>query len=149
MLTNRDVADLFGSMRTAYGNQWKHGSEAMNVWLEALKPCDREDVHKAANVALAHHVDFPPSLPQFMHIVRESKPLLPSPRHDDRALADRVYMYCRPESKTNPKGNPHHVTLPESIARRATGESSKQYEMRICAEVTNALYPQLLRNFRS
>ena len=148
MLTTHDVANLFQSMRTAYGNQWKHGPEAMSVWVDALKRHNPNDVRKAANAVLGHYVDFPPSLPQFMHIVRESTPLLPSPNHDDWALADRVHAYCRLESKTNPKGNPHSVTLPESIARRAPGESSEHYEKRIRDAVTIALYPQIRRQFR-
>ena len=148
MLTTHDVANLFQSMRTAYGNQWKHGHEAMSVWMEALKHHSPKDVNKAANAVLGHYVDFPPSLPQFMRIVCESAPLLPSPNHDDRALADRVHAYCRSESKTNPKGNSHNVKLPEPIARRATGESSEHYEKRISDEVTFALYPQIRRQLR-
>ena len=145
MLTTHDVANLFQSMRTAYGNQWKHGPEAMSVWTDALKRHKSIDVRKAAVTVLGYYVDFPPSLPQFMHVVRESTPCLPSPNHDDWALVARVNTYCRSESKINQKGNPHNVTLPESIARRATGESSETYEKRIGDEVTFALYPQIRR----
>ena len=145
MITTRDTANLFQSMRTAYGNLWKHGPEAMNVWTDALKRYDFDDVRKAANAVLGHYVDFPPSLPQFLNMVRESTPLLPSPERDDWALVGRVQAYCRPESKTNPKGNPHNITLPDSIARRATGELSEHFEKRIGDEVTFAFYPQLRR----
>lgn len=57
--------------------------------------------------------------------------------------ADRVYAYCKPDSKANPKGNPHGITLPESVAQRVPGESPDEYERRIGNAMTLAMYPKL------
>ena len=57
--------------------------------------------------------------------------------------ADRVYAYCKPVGRDNPKGNSHGITLPESIAQRVPGESPDEYERRIGNAVTLAMYPHL------
>ncbi len=63
-------------------------------------------------------------------------------------LVERVHAYTRPHSGRNPKGNPHGITLPESIARRRPGESAERYEKRIFDETTFMQYPQLRSQFQ-
>ena len=91
MLTTDDIGVLFASMRTAYGPQWKHSQDAMLVWLNALKHRSPADVRNAMNETLTRHIDFPPTLPQFLQIVDGPKPrrstYLPAPEttHAQRA----------------------------------------------------------------
>lgn len=66
----------------------------------------------------------------------------------DAVGIERMYAYCRPQSGHNAQGNPHRVTLPESIARRRPGETALQYEYRISNEITLALYPRLRHQFQ-
>lgn len=70
MLTSNDIGELFASMRTAYGQQWKHGPQAMQVWRNALARHSPEDIRRAATKSLEEYVDYPPTLPQFMQILR-------------------------------------------------------------------------------
>lgn len=58
-------------------------------------------------------------------------------------LIERVYAYCRPQTTHNPKGNPHGITVPESVASRKQGEDAERYEKRIAAEVSFAKYPKM------
>ncbi len=68
MLTTDDVGNLFASMRTAYGPQWKHGKGAISVWRNALSRYTERDVMSAANRALELHVKHPPTLPEFVQV---------------------------------------------------------------------------------
>lgn len=70
MLMTNDIGVLFASMRTVYGAQWKHGAEAVEVWWNALKEYDSEAIRKATTKVLDMYVDYPPTLPQFLQIVR-------------------------------------------------------------------------------
>ena len=83
MLTTDDIGVLFASMRTAYGPQWKHSKDAMPVWFNALKHCTPENVRQAMNTTLTRHIDYPPTLPQFLQIAEGPKPrrgtYLPAP----------------------------------------------------------------------
>ena len=63
-------------------------------------------------------------------------------------LIERAYAYSRPQSTHNPKGNPHGITLPESIASRKQGEAAERYEKRIAYEVTFTKYPNMQSRFR-
>lgn len=63
-------------------------------------------------------------------------------------LIERVYAYSRPQSTHNPKGNPHGITLPESIASRKQGEAAERYEKRIADEVSFAKYPKMQSKFQ-
>jgi len=69
MLTTHDIGNLFESMRVSYGAQWKHGTEAMPVWRNALARFTPDQLMKAANDVLKAHVDYPPTLPQFLFII--------------------------------------------------------------------------------
>ena len=64
------------------------------------------------------------------------------------ALPESVYAYAQPQSARNQQGNPHGITLPESIASRRQGESAERYEKRIADEVTFARYPKTRSEFR-
>lgn len=70
MLMTNDIGVLFASMRTAYGAQWKHGAEAVEVWRNALKGYEPEAIRKAMTKVLDMHVEYPPTLPQFLQIMR-------------------------------------------------------------------------------
>jgi len=64
-----DVANLFKSMRIAYGAQWKHGSDAIGVWLGALQKFSADEILNGANECMALFIDYPPTLPQFLKIM--------------------------------------------------------------------------------
>lgn len=85
MLTTDDVnGAVFGPMRTAYGRKWNHGDKALKVWRNALTNYDLERLSWAVNAALAHHVNDPPTLPQFLALLRagQQQPTtyLPAPK---------------------------------------------------------------------
>ncbi len=96
MLVTDDVVNLFAAMRTAYGNQWKHGSEAVEVWRRALSRFDAEGVNRAANEAMNRYVNHPPTLPQFLELLRPRKvanTYLPAPQMDPRKVgANKVLL---------------------------------------------------------
>lgn len=143
MITN-DVGELFAVMQAAYAQRWTHGADAIPVWLGRLQNCRREDVMRAADKWLGIDPDWPPSLGRFAALVQESTPALPAPKSQFKQPdPDRIYAYTKPESKTNPKGNPHHVSLPESIAHRYSHESAEDYRKRISDAMTFAMYPNL------
>lgn len=74
MLTTNDVGELFQAMRTAYGQQWKHGGDALEVWRRALGRFTPRQVLQAATDVLSVHVDFPPTLPQFLAVLDNRRP---------------------------------------------------------------------------
>ena len=59
------------------------------------------------------------------------------------ALTESVYAYAQPQSARNQQGNPHSITLPESIASHRQGESAERYEKQIADEVIFAIYPKM------
>ncbi len=149
MLMTNDIGNLFQSMHTAYGSLWKHGQEAMPVWLSALKSHSPQDVQKAANAVLKYHVEYPPNLPQFLEIVRESTPRLSGPEQQSLVEVESIYAYTKPESNRNRNGNPHQISLPESIAQKKIVESVEDYRRRISDAMTFAKYPKLGYDGRS
>jgi len=74
MLTTDDVVNLFASMRTAYGLQWRGGNVALDAWRRALARFPVEQIHAAANKSLEVYVDHPPTLPQFLQLLRDKRP---------------------------------------------------------------------------
>ena len=85
MLVTDDVVDLFAAMRTAYGGQWKHGQEAVQVWRRALARFPVERIQEAATEAMSRYVNHPPTLPQFLELLRPQKranTYLPAPQMD-------------------------------------------------------------------
>lgn len=66
------------------------------------------------------------------------------PSSDDGSLLtqeQRIQAYGKPKTMGNPKGNPHGITLPAGALARMQAESVDQFERRIGAAVTNAMYP--------
>ena len=141
MANPKDIGHLSMSMRVCYGAQWKHDSpEALQVWANALAPYNRQQIDQALAGCLDHYTDFAPTLPQFRKLIREAVPLLPGSAEEDKAMADAVFAYTKPQSKHNPKGNPHGVSLPDNTAQRGRGESISAYRLRIACEVTRAIH---------
>ena len=98
MLATDDVAEMFAAMRTAYGPQWKHGAAAMPVWRNAMADFSAPDIMIAANRAMSVHVKHPPTLPEFLLLLRGPEPrantYLPAPRKRPVELtANRALLY--------------------------------------------------------
>ena len=148
MLQTNDVGVLFASLQAVYGHKFAHQSDAIPIWQHALRDCSVKDIMRGANTAVLDYPDFPPTLGQFVRLLDEAAPRLPNPDADTSTLAARVYAYCRPHGARNPQGNPHHITLPESIARRQLGESAEGYERRISDAVSCAMYPNIAHQFQ-
>lgn len=99
MLTTHDISNLFQSMRTAYGAQWKHGPEAMTVWRSALTRFDAPDIERAATSSLTHHVKHPPTLPEFIALLappaQRANTYLPPPyTAPEKAVGNRALLKC-------------------------------------------------------
>ena len=75
MLTTHDIGNLFKVMSAAYGGQWKHGADAMDVWRNALAKHTSDQLHDAANAAIMKHVAHPPTLPEFLQIIAPPPPV--------------------------------------------------------------------------
>ena len=75
MLTTHDIGNLFKTMNAAYGGQWKHGTDAMDVWRNALAKHTSDQLHDAANAAIRKHVAHPPTLPEFLRIIAQPPPV--------------------------------------------------------------------------
>lgn len=144
MLQTNDVGILFEKMIAAYGNRWTQPVDAMPDWQKALSAHSADEVMDAAERAVKEYPDFPATLGQFLGLLRGS-----TSQDSDSALVDRVYGYTKPESSTNPNGNPHKITLPERVASRRPVESVEDYRRRISDAVTFAKYPRLGPDGRS
>jgi hypothetical protein len=97
MLVTDDIGKLFGAMRTAYGNQWKHGSDAIGIWRNALNRFDPSDLEVALVRCMDRFVDYPPTLPQFIKLLEPQKErpntYLPAPQmKDGEAMANRLML---------------------------------------------------------
>ena len=148
MLLTNDIGVLFASLQAAYGHKFAHQVDAIPIWQNALRHHSVKEIMRGANKAVFEYPDFPPTLGQFVRLVDEAAPRLPDPNSDTSTLTAHVYAYSRPHSSRNPQGNPHKITLPESIARRQMDESEQAYERRISDAVTLALYPNIAHQFQ-
>ena len=148
MLQTNDVGILFASLQAAYGHKFAHQADAIPIWQNALRRYSAKEVMRAANAAVLQYADYPPTLGQFLRLLNESAPRLPSANGENSAQAESIYAYTRPQTVRNPRGNPHGITLPESIASRRQGESAERYEKRIADEVTFARYRKTRSEFR-
>lgn len=72
MLTTDDVQIFFEKMRTAYGAQWKHGPAAAKHWRNEMSAFSSADLDAAASKAMTAYVNHPPTLPQFMQLLRKT-----------------------------------------------------------------------------
>lgn len=147
MLQTNDIGLLFASLQAVYGHKFAHQADAIPIWQNALRECSVKDIKRGANEAVLAYPDFPPTLGQFVRLLNESAPRLPYPDDESATLVERVYAYTRPASARNPKGNPHQIKLPESIALRRQGESAERYEKRIASAVTFAMHPKAQQEF--
>ena len=95
-LQSHDVGELFSILESAYGSQWKHGVDAVQVWREALLKYDRRDVLTAAGKAIIEYPDYPPSLGQFAGVCAAARPrsvpkALERPKYSrSTSLANRI-----------------------------------------------------------
>ena len=143
MLQTNDIGVLFAALQACYGHKFAHQADAIPIWLNALRKYSVKEIMRGANAAVLAYSDFPPTLGQFLRLLNESAPRMPSADGENSAQAELIYAYTRPQTSRNPKGNPHCITLPESIAARRQGESAERYEKRIAAEVNFAIYPKM------
>lgn len=148
MLLTNDIGVLFASLQAVYGHKWAHQGDAIPIWQNALRQCSVKDIMRGANEAVLAYPDFPPTLGQFLRLLNESAPRLPSPDGASSAQAELILAYTRPHSARNPKGNSHGIMLPQSIALRKQGESVEHYGKRIADEVSFVLHPQMRRQFQ-
>ena len=144
MAKSEDIAFLSMSMRTCYGAQWKHDTrEAMQMWANALARYNLQQIISALAKCMKYYVDFVPTLPQFLQVIREDVPLLTGSPEANKAKADEVFAYTKPQGPRNPDGNPFGITLPDCISKQRQGESIDKYRQRISDAVTFARYPTL------
>jgi hypothetical protein len=144
MAKPEDIAKLSMSMRTCYGTQWKHDApEAMQIWSNALASYNGNQIAEALEKCVEHYIDFAPTLPQFLQLLRESRTLIAGSAEADKAKADQILAYAKPQGPHNLNGNPQGITLADSIAVRKPGESVEEYGQRISNAVTAARYPAL------
>jgi len=143
MLQPNDVGILFASLQAAYGYKFAHQADAIPIWQSAMHRYSATEVMCAANAAVLQYADYPPTLGQFLRLLDESAPRLPSCDGENSAQAESIYAYTRPKTIRNPRGNPHGITLTKSISSRRQSESVERYEKRIADEVNFAIYPKM------
>ena len=94
MLQTDDIGVLFSAFQAAYGHQWAHRADAMAIWQGKLKNYDKSQVMAAASQAIEDHPNFPPSIGQFLGILKAGQPragtYLPAPDFD-KANADKAW----------------------------------------------------------
>lgn len=78
MLEMRDIGGLFSVFKAAYGHQWSQDADAAEVWLRKLGGYSRDEMTKAARLAVEKHRDYPPTLGQF-EILITGVPMAPRP----------------------------------------------------------------------
>ena len=69
MLQERDIGELFHTMRSSYGHLWPYSSEDIPVWLRRLGGFDRDAVMRAADYAPTQYRNHPPNVGQFEELV--------------------------------------------------------------------------------
>ena len=96
MLITDDIGNLFAAMRAIYGNQWKHGQEAMTIWFRALEGVEPDSLASALRQTVVDHPDYPPTLPQFLYLAKGPQKristCLPAPSFD-QANADKAWNH--------------------------------------------------------
>ncbi len=100
MARSNDIGKAFAVLRSAYGHQWPHQSDAIPVWYTKLKVFSADQIMSAVSKAIEVHPDFPPSLGQIIKIIRSegvsnfipraSTNLPPQPY--DKANAEKAWM---------------------------------------------------------
>ena len=114
LLRSNDIGKLFAVLRSAYGHQWPHQSDAMPVWYAKLKAFTADQIMSAASKAIEEHPDFPPSLGQIIKIIRSegvsnfiphASTYLP-PQPYDKANAEKAWMHMEKlaDRKLRPNG---------------------------------------------
>ena len=140
MLNASEIEMLFSALRAAYGHKFPHAADAVPIWLSALRDFDRGDLQAGVGAAVQSLSDYPPTLPEFVGLCRQSRQDGTNREELDEAV---IYANCKPRSGANPKGNLLGITLNEAIARRRPGESVSRYRGRISDELIFAQYPLL------
>jgi len=74
MLQTNDIGVLFATLQASYGHQWAHGADAIPVWQAKLAGFTPQQIMAAANEAIEKHSDFPPSVGQFLDILKAHRP---------------------------------------------------------------------------
>jgi len=74
MLQTNDIGVLFATLQAAYGHQWAHKADAIPVWQAKLDGYTPPQIQAAASRAVEAHPDFPPSVGQFLEILRSNQP---------------------------------------------------------------------------
>ena len=73
------VTRLFSRFQAIYGNRvqtmWKDAdpNEVRAVWADALGPYEAQDVKRALEAMVMAYTEFPPTLPQFIALCRDSR----------------------------------------------------------------------------
>ena len=88
MLQTNDIGKLFATLQAAYGHQWAHKADAIPIWQTKLQNFSFPEVMSAASKAVEDHPNFPPSVGQFLAILKADKPrtatYLPAPPFDQQ-----------------------------------------------------------------
>ena len=100
MLQTNDIGKLFATLQAAYGHQWAHKADAIPVWQTKLQNFSFPEIMSAASKAIETYTDFPPSVGQFLAILKADQPrtttYLPAPPFDqqnhDKALAWMAFL---------------------------------------------------------
>ena len=74
MLQTDDIGVLFATLFAAYGNAWPHKADAIPVWQAKLNGYTKQQIMAAANRAIDEYQDFPPSIGQFLAVLRANTP---------------------------------------------------------------------------
>ena len=117
MLLTNDIGNLFACLQAAYGHTWAHKADAVPVWQTALAGFSADQVMTAANKAVKRYKDFPPTLPQFVEIVRGPK--------------ERITTYLPPapfDKANHDKAMRDMQRLKDMPAYRRLGSSNRRFE---------------------
>lgn len=73
-LQTNDVGMLFDAFGKAYGHQWKQDKDALPMWQKQMKDFQPHEVAHAIDKAIKLHSDYPPTLGQFLNVLRANRP---------------------------------------------------------------------------
>jgi len=96
MLQTNDLGVLFASLQAAYGHKFAHQADAIPIWQNALRRYSAKQVMRGANTAVFEYPDFPPTLGQFVRLLDEAAPRLPSPDNENSVLAELPGFFSYP-----------------------------------------------------
>lgn len=146
-LQTNDVGLLFAAFEKAYGHQWKQDKDALPLWQGAMKAFTPRDLVLATKKAIEVHADYPPTLGQFINVLKSNRPMSQQPRIEGPKISDTMALANRVMLKVivNSGGGVRKITLramitlKNSLAHDFEGMDDETFPAKLDKELTELM----------